>query len=91
MKTASLILLLTVIIYVGWQSHVRREEQEQKRMHELFEGYDRCVAPLDESIGNSRLSPGWNSESPEGKKILREWMEARTGCRDFYFGGTHAK
>ncbi len=86
MKTASLFLLVAVLAWIGWASHLEHERQQQKKTHELFEGYDRCVAPVDESLANSLMAPTWNRESPEAKETLKTWKEAREGCRKFYFG-----
>ena len=87
MKIVCFFLFLSVLTYTGWQSQVTHQQREQQKAHELMEGYDRCVATLDESIANSRLAPDWNSESLEGKKTLKAWREARQGCLTFYFPG----
>jgi predicted negative regulator of RcsB-dependent stress response len=84
-KIASLFLLLAVLVYVGWENHVKHDRQQQNEAHERFEGYDRCVAPLDESLAYNAMAPNWNRESPEAKETLRRWQKARDGCRDFYF------
>jgi hypothetical protein len=79
MKRTIAVCATALLIFGVWfgsnkySEHKRAIAQEQR---ERFEGYERCVAPLDEALGQ----PG--SHSPEEIAVNQK---ARAACRDFWF------
>jgi predicted negative regulator of RcsB-dependent stress response len=91
MKMLCCTLLLIAGGFFGWQRYAEHQREQAQKAHEMFEGYDRCVAPLDEAYESGKLSPTWNSQSQEAKKSEEVWAKARQSCRDFWFSASATK
>ena len=71
----TLLLIVTVLAFYGWTEHRHREDiKKAAELKERMEGYERCIASLDEAHF-------MNHGSDE------IWQTARQGCREFWFGG----
>jgi hypothetical protein len=67
--------LLIFGIWFGWNRYAEHKHAIEQERRERFEGYERCVAPLNEAYGAG-------PHTPEETKINQE---ARAACRDFWF------
>jgi hypothetical protein len=79
MNSKTIIALLIVVVM--YQSAVIYRDKQIIRMmaqdhaeRERFEGYERCIAPIDEARFANRSDEA-------------DWLKARQGCRDFWFKG----
>lgn len=70
------LLVLGIGVWFGWSRYSTRKRLEQEQ-RELFEGYERCVAPLNEAYGRSA------THTQEETAIDQK---ARAVCRDRWFG-----
>ena len=72
---ALIVLFQFAVIYSDKQI-IRKMAQEHvdQQVRERIEGYERCIAPLDEAH--------FVNHSAEA-----DWLKARQGCRDFWFHG----
>lgn len=79
MRSARFIVALLALgfgVWFGWTRYSTRKRAEQEQ-REIFEGYERCVAPLNEAYGRSVTHT--QEETAINKK-------ARATCRDRWFG-----
>jgi hypothetical protein len=78
---ALIVLFQFAVIYSDKQI-IRKMAQDHvdQQVRERIEGYDRCVAPLDEAH--------FTNHSDQAI-----WLKARQGCRDFWFqsGGAETR
>ena len=72
---ALIVLFQATVIYNDRQV-IRKMAQEHvdQQVRERIEGYDRCVAPLDEAHFTNHSD-----------QVI--WLKARQGCCDFWFQG----
>jgi hypothetical protein len=79
-RTRFISLLLALIVglgaWLGWNRYSEHKRTIEREQRERFEGYERCVAPLDEAYGRSA------THTPEETAIDQK---ARTACRGFWF------
>jgi hypothetical protein len=71
--------LLIFGVWFGWQRYIEHKHALEQRQREMFEGYERCVAPLNEALGR----PG-----PVSQEDIAIDQKARAACRDFWFRNT---
>ncbi len=79
-RTRLTFLLLVVICglgaWFGWTRYSEHKHAIEQAQRERFEGYERCVAPLNEAYGRSA------THTPEETATDQK---ARAACRDFWF------
>jgi hypothetical protein len=71
--------LLIFGIWFGWQRYAEHKRAIEKEQRERWEGYERCITPLNEIYGR----PG--TRTPEETATDQK---ARASCRDFWLRDT---
>jgi predicted negative regulator of RcsB-dependent stress response len=79
MKTG-IALLLIFAMWFGWQRYTEHQRGLAREAQERYEGYERCVAPLNQSFTESNMY----GQHPS-KELMQDFAKARQDCANFWF------
>jgi hypothetical protein len=85
MKTGNALLIIFAIIaaWYGWTQYeahqVAKKAAQDKATREMFEGYERCTAPIFQNYPDN--------STPNREAAVKVSQDAIAACRDFWFSG----
>jgi hypothetical protein len=78
MKSTIAVCVTALVIFAfwfGWQRYAEHKRVIEQQRRERFEGYERCIAPLNEAYERGPITPEQTAID----------HKARASCQDFWF------